>query len=36
VFVGPGGTPDSILRVNQTGELTVQILDPTQNQGAWQ
>jgi phage shock protein PspC (stress-responsive transcriptional regulator) len=36
VFVGPGGTPDSILRVNQTGELTVQILDPAQNQGAGQ
>jgi phage shock protein PspC (stress-responsive transcriptional regulator) len=36
VFVGPGGTPDSILRVNQTGELTVQILDTAQNQGAGQ
>jgi hypothetical protein len=36
VFVGSGGSPDSILRVEQTGELTVQILDPDQNQGAEQ
>ncbi|MFF1877178.1 PspC domain-containing protein [Leifsonia sp. NPDC058230] len=36
VFVGPGGTPDSILRIQQTGELTVQILDPDQNEGAEQ